>query len=376
MRCRASPGPSVRRPTAAALDDARETTAELLVPVVPGRWLRLAALVPFVGGGLPAVGLDPLASTLGGPVPPGAWLGGFDPGSAPLPADPPALPAVDPATLAAGVAASLVVLGVGYAVVGAVAEFVVVVGLRDRQVALLGPARAALGPGIRLAAFRLGLWAAALAVVGVPAAAVLAGAVVFSPAVALLAVALVPLGLATLAAVWLGQILTTDLAVPTILATDARGPVAAWRRLWPVLASEPTEVGLYLLVRIVLGVTGTAATGLVGGLAAVAVAVPFALAGLGLVALAPGPGLGPGLGPGPEPGPGMGLGLGGAALVAAAGLAVAYLGTAVGLVLLIRTPVVAFVRSFGLATLGRLDPALDTLGIAGTTDAGGAGTTD
>jgi hypothetical protein len=348
----------VTRPTVEALDDARAATAELLVPVVPGRWLRLAALAPFVGsGGLPAVGLDPLASALGGPVPPGARLGGAaGPDPAALPVEPPAPPAVDPAALAAGVAGLVLVLGLGYAVVGAVSEFVLVVGLRERRVALAGPARAALWPGLRLVAFRLGLWAGALAVVGVPAAAVLAGVVALSPAVALLALALVPLGLATLAAVWLVQTLTTDLAVPTILATDARGPVAAWRRLWPVLAADPTEVGLYLLVRVVLGVAGAVATGLVGGLAAVAVAVPFALAGLALVALAPGPGLG------------------GTALAVAAGLALAYLAVAAGVVLLVQTPVVAFVRSFGLATLGRLDPALDTLGLARAGE--GAGTTD
>ncbi len=352
-----APESGVTRPTVEALDDARAATAELLVPVVPGRWLRLAALAPFVGsGGLPAVGLDPLASALGGPVPPGARPGIAGPGPVALPVEPPAPSAVDPAALAAGVAVLVLVLGLGYAVVGAVSEFVLVVGLRERRVALAGPARAALWPGLRLVAFRLGLWASALAVVGVPAAAVLAGVVALSPAVALLALALVPLGLATLAAVWLVQTLTTDLAVPTILATDARGPVAAWRRLWPVLAADPTEVGLYLLVRVVLGVAAAVATGLVGGLAAVAVAVPFALAGLALVALAPGPGLG------------------GTALAVAAGLALAYLAVAAGVVLLVQTPAVAFVRSFGLATLGRLDPALDTLGLARAGD--GAGTTD
>ncbi|MFB6080856.1 MAG: hypothetical protein ABEJ81_07660 [Haloferacaceae archaeon] len=326
------------RPTVAALDDARETTAALLVPLDAGTWARLAVLALLVGGwgvGGPVIQVLPDAtpSTGGPPAGPGINV----PGPTPLPS-----PAV--AELAIALLAVAVVLGAAYALAGAVAEFVLVVAVRDGRVRLRAPARAHLGRGSRLFGFRLAVWLVALALVGVPAALVAAGAVGVSPALLALALPLVCLGLVVLVAAGLVARLTTDFVVPTMVVLGARGtPTRGWRRLWPVLRADPVEVGLYLLGRIALGVGAGVATGLVAGLVAVAAAVPFALVGLvGYLAL------------GPAPGPG---GTAALALLAAAYLPVALVGW-----LLVRVPVVVFLRAFSLAALGRIEPSLDLLG--------------
>lgn len=337
------------RPTVAALDDARETTFALLAPDA-GRWLRLAVLAFLVGG---SGGVPPLQG-VEFPLPPG--------GPGPVPRGPPPspVPAVpSPSSLLALVAAlvaAALVLGLAYAVAGAVAEFVLVVGVRDREVRLRAPARDNLGPGLRLFGFRLATWLVALALVGIPVLLVVAGVVALSPAALFLLVPVFLLGLVVLVVAWLVLRLTTDFAVPTMLVADA-GPLAAWRRLVPTLRGDPVEVGVYLVVRVALGVAASIATGLVAGLAALVVAVPFAAVGLAGYLL-----FGPSLGPG-------GL--------AALGLLVAVYALVVGTVwLLVQVPVVVYLRAFSLAALGRLDPSLDVLGVSADGDGDDAGNGD
>ncbi|MFB6304104.1 MAG: hypothetical protein ABEH47_02980 [Haloferacaceae archaeon] len=327
------------RPTVAALDDAREASLALLLPFDARRWLRLAVLALFVGGGggVPAARGNLEAPALSGP------------GPAPAPdlPDPSTLPAVAPSSvLALALAVVLVaaVLGLAYVVASGVAEYVLLVAVRDRAVRLRAPARTHLGRGVRLAGFRAAVWLAALAVVGVPAALVVVGVVAFSPLTLLLAVPLVFLALTVLVAAWLVLRLTTDFAVPTTLALDV-GLVDAWRRLARTLRADPLEVGLYLLVRVALGVAAGVATGLVAGLAALVVAVPFAVLGLVGYVVA---------------GPPLGV----AGLVALGLLAAAYALVALALWLLVRVPVVVYLRAFSLAALGRLDADLDLLGVA------------
>lgn len=333
------------RPTVAALDDAREATRALLLPVDVRRWLRLAVLAFLVGGG---GGVPALQGNVDTPVPPGG------PGPSPefpLPSPVPVVHAPSSlVAIAAVLVVALLVLGLVYAVAGAVAEFALVVAVRDREVGLRAAARTHLPRGLRLFGFRLAVWLAALALVGLPALLVVAGVVGLSPAFVLLAVPLVLLGLVVLVVVWLTLRLTTDFAVPTMLVADAT-VLDAWRRLLPTLRAAPVETGLYLLVRVALGVAAGVVTGLVAGLAALVVAVPFVAVGLGGYVL-------------------FGPSLGTAGLVALGLLAVVYAVVAVALWTLVRTPVVVYLRAFSLATLGRLDPALDVLGVSGSEEPG------
>lgn len=326
------------RPTVAALDDAREATFALLFPFDARRWLRLAALALFLGGG---GGLPAVRGNLGSPVEPGGP--GPDPGGA-VPTVAPDVPS-PPSLLAVALAvgAVLVALWLAYAAVGAVAEYALVVAVRDRAVRLRAPAREHLGRGLRLLGFRLAVRLAAVALVGVPAVLVIAAGAGLSPAALLLAAPILLLAIPVLVAAWLVLRLTTDFAVPTTLAADA-SLLGAWGRLLPTLRAEPVEVGLYLVVRVALGVAAGIATGLVAGIAALVVAVPFVLVGLAGYLLL-----------GPSPGP--------AGLVVLGLLAAVYLLLAATLWLLVRVPVVVYLRSFSLAALGRLDADLDLLGV-------------
>ena len=328
-----------------ALDDARWAAQSILLPFDAGRWARLAVVALFVaGGGTPSF------QTGGGgggdvnvPVEPG-------PGGAP-PFD------VSPRTLLLAVGGLLVaalLVGLLWAFVGAVMEFVLVDGLRRREIRIRGPFREFLGRGLRLFGFRVGVGLLTLAVFAVPFVLVL----LLGAAVPVGFLLIFPL---LLAAFLLGLVvavvlrLTTDFAVPTMLAED-RGVLSAWRRLLPLFRSEWKEVGIYLVVRLVAGIAAAIAVGLVTALAAVIVAIPFLLVG-GLVFFALGGSL-------------PALGAVGWALLAVVGLGFLLAVIAVGAA--VQVPVVTYFRYYALFFLGatdeRLDLVADLRGLGGDGD--------
>lgn len=133
------------------VNDALEATKAFLLPFDAGRWLRLAAVVFFLGG-------------IGGNFPSGD-VGG---GGGDVPQEPPtSLPELDGTLVAALLAVVLVVvlLVVLFALVGAIMEFAFVESLRNEEVHVRRYARRHLGKGIRLFGFRLALSVAALVVV-------------------------------------------------------------------------------------------------------------------------------------------------------------------------------------------------------------------
>jgi len=331
------------------LDDAARATRSFLLPIDRGRWLRLALIAFFVGGiggaggggggNVPASDPDTgtgLPGVDGLPGLPGPDAGGALPG--PLP---------NAGTLllfAAVVVGLLVLLVLGYALVGAVLEFVLVDGLVAREVRLRGPFRRRFREGLRLFGFRLGV---GLLVLGGGAAAVgvtvLAGVGV-SVTFLVLLIPLLLVGLALGLVVLVVLTLTTDLVVPTMVATD-RGVLGAWRRLAPVLRARWTQVGLYLVVRLVLGVAAAIAVSLLGLLAAAVVAVPFLVVG-GVVFLA--------------------LSAAGAGPVVTAvlvvGLGLLFLLALLVAFALVQVPVVTFFRYYALFVHGFLAPELDLVG--------------
>ena len=344
-----------------ALDDARWATQSLLLPFDAGRWLRLAVIAFFVAGGGGGAGGGGNASTSVNP--------GSGPGPGPITGG--ELPfGVTPRTaflIAGVVVAALLLVGLLWAFVGAVMEFVLIEGLRTRDVRVRGPFRGFLRQGLGLFLFRVVVVVLVLAAFAVPVVLILLAA----NAVPLGALLLVPLLLAAallglLAAVVLR--LTTDFAVPTMLAED-RGVVSAWRRLLPLLRAEWKEVGAYLVVRLIAGIAAAIATGLVVTLIAIVVAIPFVI-----VAVAVFFGLG---------GSVATLGGVGVALLAVVGLLFLLSVLAVGAV--VQVPVVTYFRYYALFFLGatdeRLDLVADLRGLGGADadpdpgDSDGPGTT-
>lgn len=301
--------------------DAVAATRAFLLPFDRSRWLRLALVVFFVGGGA------------------GLQLSG----GAPDAGNSPALPSLGGTELAlVGAAVALVVvLVLAFLFVRSTMEFVFVASLRRESVAVRRDWRANWRRGARLLGFRLALGAVALAaaaaVVGLAAAPALVGVPVGSAVVLLVAVpALVVLAVGA----GLAGGFTTAFVVPVMLLDDC-GPLAAWRRLWPTLTAGWRQYAAYavgaFVLRFAAGLLATVAT----TLAAVGLAVP-----LGLVALA-------------------GVALLG--VVEALGWVV--VGTAVVLFvlslvvvsLLVAVPVRTFRRYYDLLVLGDTDRSLDVV---------------
>ena len=316
-----------------ALDDARDVTVSTLLPVSWRTWLRLAVVTFFVsgvgGGGSIGQGVQGIVSS---PRPLGSTLGRLDV---------PPVPAVVPeraTALLVAVVALVGVAAVGYALLGAVMEFVLVDGLRNRRFSLGRANGRFLGRGVRLFVFRT---AVLLVLAG---SATLLPLVVFGVlTVSFAGVLFVPLLALAVALVWVGGLvclrLTTDFVVPTMLA-EGRSVLAAWRRLLPLVRTAWRDVLLYLVVRLGLGLAATVAVGLVVGLVALVVAVPFALLGSLVVST---------------------VGLQGSGLVAVAVLVAGFVPLVAVAAVVVQVPVVVYFRCYGLLLLGRLDTGLALL---------------
>ncbi|WP_248896727.1 DUF7544 domain-containing protein [Haloplanus halobius] len=315
----------------AALQAARDATEDLLWPIDRGRWLRLAVIALFVGvgGGVPTGNFN---------VPSGG--GGGGPSGMPSPS----LPDGSVAAILIAVVGLLLALVLLWSVVGAVMEFVLITGLRDREIAIRRPFRANLRRGLRLFGFRLAVGLGSLLVIGIPLVAVFVLGLGLSP---ILLVLVVPLMLvfglvALVAQVALG--LTTDFVVPAML-TERSGVLDGWRRLWPTLREEWKQVGVYLLVKFAVGIAVSLAVSLVALLAALVVAIPFAVVGGGLF---------------------LALSAAGASAIGwvVVGLLVAlFVLVMIVVSLLVQVPALTFVRYYSLSVLGMLVPELDLVGV-------------
>ncbi|MGM0591682.1 MAG: DUF7544 domain-containing protein [Halobacteriota archaeon] len=332
-----------------ALDDAREATQSLLLPVDATRWLKLALIAFFVGGGAGTSGQGNV--NFGQAAPTGDVS---QAGDLPLPM----LSDAQISQLVLVALAALVVfvaLGVVYAVISAVMEFVLVEGLRTREIRIRRPFSQHLGPGLQLFLFRLLIILAVLAVVGIPIGLVILGGVGISAVLFLLVLPLVAVFAVVGLAAGLVGLLTTDFVVPTMMRED-RGVISGWKRVWPLVRTRWKQVGLYVVARFVLGIIAGIAVGLVTLLLALVLALPFLLAG-GLIYVALMAMGGPGL---------AGwilLGIVGAVFLLAV-LVVA---------LLVQVPVVTFFRYYALFVLGLQDPQLALVADLRSDSEGGEG---
>jgi hypothetical protein len=269
-----------------SVEDAFNGTKRLLWPFARGTWFRLAAVMLFVGAG----GFGPTSFLNFGTFPGDGT--GEPPGQQPEPRpggpDPGALtPELTPELLVFLVLFVLLAVAVFllWQIASAVIEFVFVESLGAEAVKLREFFTGNVRPGVRLFLFRTGLsilvfgalvaalFAVGLLVGGWPVAQWDDGAVL-----ALLFVG-IPLFFVTTFVLGLVIGLTNTFVVPTMLAED-RGVLSGWRRFLGVLADEPVEILVYLVVSFVLGIAIGFATGALSIALLIVVGVPALLVSL------------------------------------------------------------------------------------------------
>ncbi|MFB6301836.1 MAG: hypothetical protein ABEH78_03100 [Haloferacaceae archaeon] len=318
-----------------AIDDALDATRAFLWPCDRGRWARLALVALFVGGG---GGFSPLQFPGSTPSGPGSGTG--PPG---MPG-PDALPSVGGAELAAivGVVAVVVLFALGFALVGAVMEFVLVESLRQEAVGLRRYWREHWRRGVRLFGFRIGLGLLTLGVAG------LLAALFFAPvllgeggglSVALLALVIPAFLLVAVVSGIVGGF-TTVFVVP-IMLLEERGLLAAWRRFWPTMTGQWRQYAAYAVLGWVLQLVAGIAAGVATLLAALVIAIPLGVVGLvgaGLLAV---------------------VEVAGWAVIAVAALL--FVLALAALSLLVAVPVRTFLRYYALFVLGDTNEAFDVI---------------
>jgi hypothetical protein len=318
-----------------ALDDARRATTDVLLPFDTGRWLRLAVIAFFIGG----VGSGFQGGTnFGG--------GGGTPGGPGGPGLPGGIPDFGTFVTIFAVVAGVVLLFVLLSVfVGSVLEFVLVEGLRDREISLREPFGRYLRAGFGLFLFRFVLGLLVLAVILIPVALLVTGVVAGDASVFLLVFPLILVALVAGLAVALIDLLTRDLVVPAMFA-ESRGVLSGWGRIWGVIRREWRQIGVYVLARIVLSIAAGIAVGIVATLALLIVAIPFVLVGgllfAGLTAVGGGT-----------------VGTGGWLLLGVVGFL--FLLAALAVSAFVQVPVVTYFRYYSLFVLGDVEPELDVL---------------
>jgi len=274
-----------------SVEDAFDATKRLLWPFARGTWLRLAAVMLFVGA---AGGFNPTSALSFTPTPGG-------PSEPPADGGPQPEPGIDPGTLTPELTPTLIVFLVGFSlflvalfvlwgIASGVMEFVLVESLGSEDVRLRSYFGENWWPGVRLFVFRTVV--SLLLLGGLAGALLLVGVLVGGWPVtqwsdgAILAVifAGIPLGLGVFVALGLVLGITTTFVVPAMLAED-RGVISGWRRVLGTVRDNWQEYLVYLVVNWVLGIAIGFATGvltlvvlIVLGIPALLITVPTVLA--------------------------------------------------------------------------------------------------
>jgi hypothetical protein len=308
--------------------DAFDVAREFLFPFELRRWLKLALVAFFIGGG-------------GTSFPTGGFEGGGppdQPGQAPE-WSPSEIPE-DLLLVLAAVVAVLLLLALAFAVVGAIMEFVFVESLLSGSVSVRRYWGRRWRQGLRLFGFRVA--------VGLPFLAIFLGwlAILLVPLV-LGGDPIVPVGVFFLAipVVFLLGLLygaistfTTVFVVP-IMIEEETGVLDGWRRLWGSITGNWKQYlgfgALWVVLTIAAGLVASIALGIV----AVALLIPFAiLAVVAYVSL------------------GFGTTAGVAVLVV---LALVFVALLLVLGALVQVPILTYLRYYALLVLGDVEPDLD-----------------
>ena len=310
-------------------DDALDATREFLAPIDPTVWAKLALVMVFVGGfgaGIPSLQFTPNTGT------PGEF-----PGTT--------LPTLGPNSWAvvAVVVALVVLVGLAFALVRAVMEFVLVESLRTETVTLGRYWSGRWRQGVRLFGFRLVLGVLVLVVVLLLLAPVLVSPSVTAEPRGLslaLFLTLVPLFAVVVAVVGLVNGFTTVFVVPIMVLEDC-GVLAGWRRLWSSVVDAWKQYLAYAVAGFVLGLLAGVVSMVVTLAVAFVLLVPFGVLfalGVGLYFLVPS--------------------LGVAALVV--------VGVVFALALLVvfavvQVPIQTYLRYYALFVLGDVEPDFDLI---------------
>lgn len=313
-----------------AVEDATDALAAaraFLLPFDGRRWAKLAVLVFFVASGAGPSAPSRLQFT--------GW-----------PADPPGLPrglldalANDP-WLVFSLAALALLVGLAFALVASLFEFVFVQALRTDEVAIRRNVRRYWSRGLRLFAFRVvvGLFAlGAFVVLGlfvlVPIAMDLAPLAALALVVAVPMAVLLGIGIAVLDG------FTTAFVVPVMMLED-RGVLDGWRRFWPTLAGQWKQYLAYAVAVFFLGIALTLLAGIVVAVPLVLLFVPFAIVAWAVLAL---------------------LAESLLQIALFLGLVVTYLLIAAAVIALVQVPVQSYLRYYALLVLGDTNPDLDVI---------------
>jgi hypothetical protein len=314
------------------IDDAIDATRSFLWPFDLGRWGRLALVVFFLGG-TGSANPTQFTGDFGG-------TGPTSPGGEQMPASPPSIGDVEIAILAVAVAAVLLLV-LGFALVGAVMEFVFVESLRNENVRIRRYWSERWKQGLRLFGFRLVVGLLSLAVIGAVLVASLAPYLSGSGELSLgLLFLAIPVFFVVAVVSGLVNGFTTGFVVPVMISEDST-VLAAWRRFWPTLKAEWKEYGAYVVMRFVLQIAVGILVGIVTLLGVIIIAIPFGVfgaIGFGLVSVV-------------EP-------LGWAIVAIAALLFVLAVLT---LTLFLNVPVQTFLRYYALLLLGDTNESFDLI---------------
>jgi hypothetical protein len=308
--------------------DAFTVAREFLTPVDVRRWLKLAVVTFFIGGGMSLPGAQFNASG----------------GSERIPTEdvPASLPA-EATTLIAAIVAVAVGVWLLFAVVGAVMEFVFVESLRTGTVSIRRYWGERWRQGLRLFGFRVAI--------GLPVLAAFVGwlALFFVPLLGGSADPIVPfgaflLGLPILFVVGLLYALvmsfTTVFVVPIMIEDDC-GVLAGWRSLWRSIKAEPKQYLAYAVVGFLLSVATGILASVAVGFGALALLVP-----LGLLAVL------------------VHLTVSFSSTVGIAVLVLFVVLFALGMIALsalIQVPIVAYLRYYAILVLGDIEPEFDLI---------------
>jgi hypothetical protein len=262
------------------IGDAIEATKTYLLPIDYSRWLRLALVVFFVASGIGLNGPVNVGSSI---VPPEA----ADIADGPVLSDlPVSLPTDNLLVVAGAIVGTLVLVGLTFALVSAVMEFVFIESLRSDGVRIRRYVGRHWRAGLRVFGFRIGVLLLGLGVVsaigGAVATALFGGvaAVTETAEIFSLVLLMLPVLLVTFALVSLLNGFTTAFVVPIMLVDEETHTVlGGWRRFWPTLRGQLTQYGAYVVMGFVLTIAVGIIASFAVGVSAVVLAIPFLVVG-------------------------------------------------------------------------------------------------
>lgn len=238
-------------------------TKEFLTPFNIRRWLKLALVVFFIGGGLsfPSFQFD------------------MSPPADQIPADElPISAPTDIVTLISALVVAAIILGIVFAIIGAIMEFVFIESLRTGDVSIRRYWSERWRQGLRLFVFRV--------LIGLPVLAIFLGwlALLFVPlftgrelAVSFSAFLLgIPVMFLTGLGYGLIAGFTTVFVVPLMIQNDL-GVLAAWRRLWRSIKVEWKQYLAYAFIGFLLTFAAGILASIVLGFATLVLLIPLAI---------------------------------------------------------------------------------------------------